>query len=211
MGPVYAWLDSKISQFKGGNILFLDCGSNLGQGYEWFSKYFNSTLVEFEMFEPNPNCADLLRTKQYVSSGRVKLHQIGVGLKSEKVKFYGLQNEEGGSLSQGGSIIKNHNSNYYSAKDENSIEVDILDFRKFLYKKRHDYSSIVVKMDIEGAEVDLLEQMLLDDSIDLIDILYVEFHSEYQNNSQRIETAAREEGIIEKIKMRKKTKLRIWH
>ena len=39
---IYAIIDSKILINKNDKVLFIDLGSNLGQAYKWFSKFFNS-------------------------------------------------------------------------------------------------------------------------------------------------------------------------
>mgnify|MGYP000682788300 CR=1 FL=1 len=68
-----------------------------------------------------------------------------------------------------------------------------------------------IKMDIEGAEVELLEKMIAEGSIDLMDVLYVEFHSEYQKPEESAVTQMREQRIISRIRQSGKVKLRIWH
>jgi hypothetical protein len=97
----YASNDSKKLK-KEDNVLFIDLGANLGQGYSWFSKYFNTRNFKFELFEPNPNCHKTLEMLPSVKDGKVKLHQVGVGAQAGSFKFYGLASSEGGDTSQGG-------------------------------------------------------------------------------------------------------------
>lgn len=40
--------------------LFIDMGSNLGQGFQYFSKFYNPNLFDFLLIEANPNCIDQL-------------------------------------------------------------------------------------------------------------------------------------------------------
>ena len=42
--------------------LFLDCGSNLGQGYEFFSSIYGSDCT-YHLFEPNIKCYNILVEK----------------------------------------------------------------------------------------------------------------------------------------------------
>ncbi len=211
MEPVYAFLDSKFAYTKNDKVLFLDCGANLGQGYAWFSKYFHHPNVSFELFEPNPNCFAHLHKLNDVINGKVKLNPFGIGTEDGDVKFFGLDQAEGGALSQGGSIVKSHNSNHYSASDASSIDVKLVDFSKYLQSKASQFNKIIVKMDIEGAEVELLEKMIADNSIRFINVLYVEFHSQYQKPDESTITQAREQRIIDMIQKDTKVKLRIWH
>jgi FkbM family methyltransferase len=193
------------------SVLFIDLGANLGQGYTWFSRYFDTPNVEFELFEPNPNCfAELLKLPG-VRSGEVKVHNVGVGAAAGFFKFYGLAEGEGGKTSQGGSIVKEHNSNRYAASDDGAIDVEVINFSDYLREKAKNFKKIVVKMDIEGAEVDLLESMIENRSVDLIDYLYVEFHSQYQDEETAAVTRAREEAILTKLKKGSCTRVRVWH
>jgi FkbM family methyltransferase len=209
--PVYAFLDSKFAYTSNDKVLFLDCGANLGQGYAWFSEYFHHSNVSFELFEPNPNCLAHLQSLDCVINCKVKLNPFGIGTEDGFVKFFGLDSTEGGALSQGGSIVKTHNSNHYSASDASSIDVKIVDFVKYLEIKSSQFNKIIVKMDIEGAEVDLLEKMIADNSIRFINVLYVEFHSQYQKTEESVITQAREQRIIDAIRHKTQVKLRIWH
>lgn len=206
----YASKDSKELK-KENEILFVDLGANLGQGYSWFSKYFNTPNFKFELFEPNPNCLDELKKLPSVIEGKVILHQVGVGAQAGSFKFYGLASNEGGEHSQGGSIVKDHNSDMYKASEEDAIDVEVINFSNYLKEKRDKFDKIVVKMDIEGAEVDLLEKMIADNSIDLVDYIYIEFHAQYQSAELSKKTRIRELAIIENLRKRSSVNYRIWH
>ena len=65
-------------------------------------------------------------------------------------------------------------------------------------------------MDIEGAEVELLEKMIEDHSIELINYLYVEFHSQYQEKKDLLITKKREQNIIRLLQEKNDLSLRIW-
>jgi FkbM family methyltransferase len=207
----YAKYDSRDSVIANQKVLFIDCGANIGQGYHWFSKFFNQSNIEFEMFEPNPNCYPFLKAIPEVKNGKVKLNEGGVGTEDSFVKFYGLNESEGGILSQGGSVNVDHNSNFYKGSESKAIEVKIFNFSDYLQKKSCVYDKIIVKMDIEGAEVDLLETMIANKAIEHINVLYVEFHSQYQEPKASKATRIREDNIKSKIHNDTNTLLRIWH
>ena len=207
----YAKYDSTFQYSSVDRVLFIDCGSNLGQGYSWFSKFFSQNNIDFELFEPNPNCHKLLEEIADVKSGKVKLNKGGIGIKDEQVKFYGLDDSEGGIFSQGGSVQIDHNLKFYDKSQRNFIEVTIFNFSGYLEEKAKKYDKIIVKMDIEGAEVDLLESMINDSTINFIDVLYVEFHSQFQDSKLSKITEIRENDIKKKIKRQAKPLLRSWH
>lgn len=191
-------------------VLFLDLGSNLGQGYKWFKKYYNHLNIKFELFEPNPFCCDELKKIPEIKSGKVILHDIGVGVSSGRYNLYGLDSKEGGRFAQGGSVIKEHNSDLYEVMEDNAIKVNLIDFSSYLAGVSSKFDKIIVKMDIEGAEVDLLEHLIKERTIDHISFLYVEFHSQYQVISQSMITRKRERKIL-KLLSQRNLKVRIWH
>jgi len=207
----YAVKDSRYLSRKQEKILFVDLGANLGQGYSWFSNHFNGDNVDFELFEPNPNCLKELSKLPDVKKGKVKVHGVGVGVKAGSFKFYGLHESEGGKYSEGGSTVKTHASAWYAASADSTIDIEVIEFAKYLKEKSENYKIIIVKMDIEGAEVELLEKMIEDHSIELINYLYVEFHSQYQEKKDLLITKKREENIIRLLQEKNDLSLRIWH
>jgi sacsin len=64
---------------------------------------------------------------------------------------------------------------------------------------------IVMKLDIEGAEYNVLEKMINDGSIDYINTLFVEWH-DYQLKDKKIETEK-----IKSILKEKKIECIDWH
>lgn len=192
-------------------VLFVDLGANLGQGYSWFKQYFSASNISFELFEPNPNCVERLKKIDDVVNGKVKLHPVGVGFSDGSFDFYGLHNEEGGKYSEGGSIVKEHNSSWYEASTAKSIKVSVINFSSYIKDKSTEFDKIIVKMDIEGAEVELLEGLLKEKTINLIDTLYVEFHSQYQIEDVSVATKRREDKILQDLATGTSVNVRIWH
>jgi len=211
MEHIYAYKDSNYLKRKSKKILFVDLGANLGQGYSWFSHYYNSSKTFYELFEPNPYCYLELEKLPDVVNNKIKVHNVGVGPITGNFKFYGISQNEGGKFSEGGSIVEDHNSRMYPKNQDSAINVKIINFSEYLQQKSKEFETIVVKMDIEGAEVDLLEKMIDNNSIKLISYLYVEFHSQYQELQQSIITKKRENNIIDKIKSLDTINIRIWH
>lgn len=60
---------------------------------------------------------------------------------------------------------------------KSTAEVEVIDFSNFVSKLDSDY--ITCKMDIEGAEFDILEKMILDGSILKIKKIWIEFHDHF--------------------------------
>ena len=203
----------KDSKTVGGNekVLFVDLGANIGQGYTWFKQYFSQSNVSFELFEPNPFCYEELLKLPDVISGKVLVHNVGVGVKAGSFKFFGLSECEGGKYSQGGSFVKEHNSNWYKSSNDAALDAEVISFVEYLIEKSDLFDRMIVKMDIEGAEIDLLEGLIASNSVKYIDTLYVEFHSQYQEGRQSLLTKRREKVILKKLAEYSNLKVRIWH
>jgi FkbM family methyltransferase len=205
---VYAYIDSrKVRSVR--KCLFLDCGSNVGQGFRWFRNFYKSKNVNFELFEPNPNCWNAL-AEICSNDSSAKLNKSGVWIENTTRLFYGTGEDEGGKTTEAGSIVKEHNTAIFSFSEDNAFKVKLIDFSELLQKKSKEYDWIVVKMDIEGAEIELLEYLIQSKCIGLINVLYVEFHSMYQVEPQRGITKLREYEIVKAIK-RANVALRLWH
>ena len=63
--------------------------------------------------------------------------------------------------------------------------VSTINFSKFLLRKKEKYDVIIVKMDIESSEYTVLPFIIEDESINSIDYLFVEFHSEFFDSHEK--------------------------
>jgi hypothetical protein len=100
--------------------LFIDCGSNVGQGFSYFRTYFPPEYFDYILVEPNPYCVGRLKTLASTLQANVRIIDAAAGTRTGEAKLYGLTEDERGKVSQGGSILKDHNSIYY---DENILPV----------------------------------------------------------------------------------------
>jgi FkbM family methyltransferase len=89
---------------------------------------------------------------------------------------------------------------------ETRYEVPAIDFSRWLKEMvaRHTEADcskpfIVVKMDIEGAEYAVLEELVNDGAIALVNDLMVEFHTQQFDQNQQPRYARREAEIREKL------------
>ena len=67
-----------------------------------------------------------------------------------------------------------------------SAEVPCIDLSEFIRTNFKPDDNIVIKMDIEGAEYDTLEKMIVDKTIDYINYISVEWHSRFFTNRDEI-------------------------
>jgi len=148
--------------------LFIDCG-----GFDGCSALkFLLTFPEFDAvtFEPNPAMwryfegipTKLIKKAAYTYDGSIpfRIDAIdGTGsslVPSKKVDNKGLMTNEESPL----------------------IDAPCIDLSAFVAEKAANYDKIVLKLDVEGAEYDILEKMLAEGTLSLVDQLYCEFHHE---------------------------------
>lgn len=208
---IFAYVDSRWRISPATRILFLDLGSNTGQAFSVFSKIFVRGNITFELFEPNPHCFELLTRLIQDFPGSAECHQKAVGTANRSSLLYGLAEDEGGRFSQGASLLSEHNSSQYHASREHALRVEIFDFAQFLEERRGEFDVVVVKMDIEGAEIEVLNHLIETKSIDVVDVLYVEFHSQYFSGAEVGSAMAKERVLKSTLRGLDSLRFRTWH
>jgi len=214
---IQAYCDS--FQFKFNNRsrehIFLDCGSNLGQGAKWFSKFYKPIIFKYYFIEPNPQCfealAELIHTKQFHGRDHVIIPKA-LSISDGFIDLLGVTNlNDRNNPSLGCSINKDHNSGVDCKNIDHSISVPCISFRKLLRSlaENNPNAIIIVKMDIESAEYKVLENILMSGDAALINYIYIEFHSQFMSDDKQ-----KYYSILEKKLMRNLsdyTSVRLWH
>lgn len=195
----------------GGKLLFVDGGGHLGGGFRFFSAYFPPDRVDFDVFEPNPHChAALEGALAGFNRSVVRLHPCALSTCGGTVRLFGLAADEGGPLSTGASIKRRQHSIFYDADPAKALAVPAIDFGDYLERNRARYDAIIVKLDVEGAETELLESLLARDLLRCIDTLYVEFHAIFLKSPERRSERRREKRLIRQIED-SGIHFRVWH
>ena len=192
-------LNRRISR-TGQRGLFLDCGSNIGQGFEFFRKYYPNEIYDYILFEPNPYCfQELFKKYSHLADNGVQLENVAVGIDNGKVHFYGLESERGGIYAVGGTVLPEHNSKLYTTPSYASIKVSSIDFSNFIVDtlQKNDYAIVILKLDIEGGEYPVLDALISNNLISRFNTIYVEFHSQYMSSKFASEYRKREKAFLE--------------
>ena len=189
--------------------LFLDCGSNVGQGFEFFRKYYPTKMYDYILFEPNPFCfQELLKKYASLNSSGVRIENTAVGIANGDIDFFGLDEEKGGKYSVGGSILQQHNSKIYTTPNNASFKVTSIDFAIFLQDMlmKNQYSTVIMKLDIEGGEYPVLDSLISKNLLARFETIYVEFHSQYMSNDIAEHYRSKEKEFL---KYSKKNQIRV--
>ena len=184
---------------QGERRLFIDCGSNIGQGYTFFKKYLPPESYDAVLIEPNPNCIQTLREK-FGGYENVEIIEGAAWTRNEKLKLFGLVEDERGAMTQGASVVAEHNSGDYVADQDAALEVDAFSLGEMLAAKAQEYDEIVVKMDIESSEYEVLRNLLDTGTAKHITHIFIEFHSEYFKEPESSQHRALEKVLVDELR-----------
>lgn len=170
--------------------LVIDCGANIGN----ITNKFAATGATVFAFEPDPIAFAVLSSR-FAATSNVHLFQKGVWDKNETVTLYHHKNQTKNELAfTVGSSIKSDKINVTATKTSTIEVVDLIEFMQSLNKK-----ITVIKLDVEGAETEILEKIITTKTYLLFDNLYTETHETkipgQRQNILELRKKIKEEGI----------------
>ena len=145
-----------------GSPRILDCGSNIGVSVLYFKHQWPNARIE--AFEPDPNCfAALKRTVEDNELKSVQIHNVAVAGDAGVMQFF-TDSTRPGSLR--GSISQTR------AREGSSISVPAVTLSSFLCDEPAD----LLKLDVEGAELDVVSELSAKGALQSIDQAVIEYH-----------------------------------
>ena len=172
--------------------IFIDCGTHLFQGFNQFAeKYSIDSEWKCFCFEANPFTYERSQDvcNQLVESGYNITHLNKAVYNQEGTISVNCSKDDGGPyadghFSQGSNILLDPPDYDHVYKggftyQEEDVIVESINFSKFLRENITEDDFVVVKMDIEGAEYEVLPSMIADGSHKLINDFYCEFHERF--------------------------------
>ncbi|MFE7837352.1 FkbM family methyltransferase [Streptomyces sp. NPDC057474] len=152
--------------------VFVDCGTNLGIVLNRFIHELPDH--DFYAFEPNENLMPSIRrqVEQAAHSPRVEISHSAVWTHDGTIDLF-LGHHESSTVMPGKRVPPMYDQQIdYSAP----VSVPATDFSSWLRRTVTADDHVVVKMDIEGAEYPVLTKLLADGTINLVSVLYIEWH-----------------------------------
>ena len=149
-------------------ITIIDCGTNIGMSVLYFKLLAPNAKVI--AFEPNPDTFNIIKDNVGKNNLDVKLYNVGLGKEQGELPFY---TDMGDSSSQSASLTK-HIQNKNRELKEIKVTID----------KLSNYISgpiDVLKLDIEGAEGEVLEDLEETDKLKYCKIVFLEYHYDGEN------------------------------
>ncbi len=143
--------------------ILIDCGASNGSAIEELDGMYGA-FDKIYAIEPNPE------NIRQISSDNSNLTTLEAAISTSdgNVRLFLSENFDGSTLYPGklsGRI-----------NPDNFISVKAIDFSKWLARNVTADDYVVCKMDIEGAEFDVLEHLLKTKRMKMIDVLLVEWH-----------------------------------
>jgi FkbM family methyltransferase len=146
----------------------IDIGANVGGFAVWAHEYFNNAKID--CYEPIKANYDLLR--QNIEGTDIAVRNIAIGKDDgERMMYYGLHNCGEASMFQG---------------EEQRQEGEMVK----VMSAKHLPQCDIIKIDTEGAEIEILENL-----VHFPNIFLVEFHSAY--NRRKIDELLLDYTLIE--------------
>lgn len=143
-----------VSMLKPGDVV-LDCGANLGN----VTAPLAATGAHVHAFEPDPYAFKRLQ-KRFQGVANVTLHNAAVGPEAGSIRLMRADNFDDNPK---GASVKSTvilGGRRIDEDEANSIEVEMIDLPAFIEGVLAEHGEIAfLKMDIEGAELELLEVM----------------------------------------------------
>lgn len=155
--------------------IFIDCGAHNGSSVRKFKSLIHNAF-EYKLFsfEANP-----VFFEEIEKTGTTLLKKA-VWVENGKKDFFIVTKDKYNSedMRTGASTLNQTKNewNLKAHKETTSFEVDTVDFSSWLSNNFTKDDFIILKMDIEGSEYEVLNKMIEDDTISLINELWIEFH-----------------------------------
>ncbi|MDC1148764.1 FkbM family methyltransferase [Pelagibacteraceae bacterium] len=186
--------------------LFIDCGCNKGQGFNFFKRFFPLNKYDYILLDPNPFIKNDIKTLiKNNSHGNIKFINKGISTKNSEEYFWYPQDNK---KAVGGTLYPHLNNSTHNNNLKRK-KVSLLKFEDFLLKYGKLYDEIILKIDVEGSEYKILDNMIKKNLFIKIKLIIIEFHSQYMkyNISQKYK---KKEKIIKKILSKKKINCIEW-
>ena len=145
----------------------LDCGANQGEIAALFAK----TKAEVYAFEPDPIAYSLL-SKRFEGVAKVHCLQKAVWIEPDQLDLYLHTSQDGknADFTVSSSLIKEKKN----VSDQHNISIEAIDLIDFIDKLGKKVS--ILKMDVEGAEIKILERIITEKAYHRIGLILVETH-----------------------------------
>jgi FkbM family methyltransferase len=168
-------------------LLIMDVGANRGQSIRFFRSLFGGVVGQFIAFEPNVDLnKEIIRS---ASDSNLTLKNVALAESCGVKPFYFSTFVETSSLSMPDSKSRwLQIKKLILGKEFRFTEVDVQTLALDCFCSEHDVDEIsILKIDVEGHELDVLQGGLQMLSEGRIKVIQIEFHDDDMRDSQEVE------------------------
>lgn len=145
--------------------IFIDCGGHKANSVRRFRAEFDpSETWEIHSFEPNPAFSHF-----YKDIPKHTFHPVAVWIEDIETEFF-LDNIDG----DGSTLIADKESGELCLNSPTTVQA--INFGRWLRETVSSKDYVILKLDIEGAEYDLLPFLIDSNDLELIDEVFIEWH-----------------------------------
>jgi len=158
--------EKALRELRPGDIA-IDCGANVGL----FTRKMAATGATVYAFEPDPYAFEILQ-QRLKTVPNVKLSNVAVGIGAAQVQLFRsveFETDPEAKTISSSLFLSKGNMDQYA-----SITIEQIDLCSFIASLRSDIH--ILKLDIEGAEVPILERLIEMDLIKNMKYIFVETH-----------------------------------
>lgn len=173
---------------------FIDCGAHKGQSIIHARKLFGNDINIYS-FEPVPFFANWL-SNFYINDDKITIYNQAVWDKNKNKTFHLSKSK----ATWGSSLI-----NRFDENDTILLDVECINFSKWVTNNLNNSDYNILKLDIEGAECKVLNKLMDDNTLSYFNYLVGEWHDNHSgyDNSEFIKTRNR-------LKQEYNTEMVIW-
>jgi len=151
--------------------VIIDCGSNIGMSVLYFKKLFPDSKII--AIEANPHAFKLLSANMKINKvSNVELHNVALFDKETEVSFF---------------IGDNIGTLLASMKSERGGNTELkVKAQKLSYYLKNAGKVDLIKMDVEGAEIDIIQDLFETASINQAKEYIIEYHHNMSEENSRL-------------------------
>ncbi|MCC5930286.1 MAG: FkbM family methyltransferase [Cyclobacteriaceae bacterium] len=158
----------KILKKVDNNTLFVDCGANKGDISDLFLNHGAKVIA----FEPDPLAYRHFK-KRFSICDRIKIIGKAVSDEDGTANIYLHKHRKRRkklSFTVASSLLKDKKN----VDAENKVEVETIDLSSFIKESKQDID--IIKLDVEGAEIDILNKIIDEKTYNKVGLFLVETH-----------------------------------
>jgi FkbM family methyltransferase len=144
---------------------FIDCGAHCGESILMAKQRFGEDTITIS-FEPVPYLAKQLK-EIHKEDNSVYIQNSAVWIEDTTKKFFISD-----MYTDGSSLLTSLNN----LKEDQYVEIPCFDFSSWLKNTFSQDDYIILKLDIEGAEYEVLNKMIEDKNMNLVNEFWGEWH-----------------------------------